>query len=190
MSRPAKQQHPQQPVMKLLNFGSSQQQHAAPAEDSSRNVSKMAKESFLQIFSEIHGEKMNAARFESIFQSAVNQNETVKALIEEINWEFNAYQQFNQQVDDAVCKVRDEVEMTRYPELKEEQKQQECSGVYLQELPSTYQVKLLIDGLLQGQADWSGAIIGGDRVDIGYVKSNGFYFDGEISEIEILGYSI
>ncbi|MBC8393327.1 MAG: hypothetical protein H8E17_12275 [Deltaproteobacteria bacterium] len=52
------------------------------------------------------------------------------------------------------------------------------------------QVKLLIDGLLQGQADWSGAIIGGDRVDIGYVKSNGFYFDGEISEIEILGYSI
>ena len=52
------------------------------------------------------------------------------------------------------------------------------------------QVKLLIDGLSQGQADWSGAIIGGDEIDIGYVESNGFYFDGEISEIEILGHSI
>jgi len=52
------------------------------------------------------------------------------------------------------------------------------------------QVKLFIDGLLQGETEWSGAIIWGDEFNIGYVKSNGFHFDGEISEIEILGSSM
>ena len=52
------------------------------------------------------------------------------------------------------------------------------------------QVKLFIDGLPQGQTEWTGAIIGGDQINIGYVKSNGFHFDGEIDEIEILGYAI
>jgi len=52
------------------------------------------------------------------------------------------------------------------------------------------QVKLFIDGQLQLEIEWSGAIIGGDEINIGYVKSNGFHFDGEIDEIEILGHSI
>lgn len=51
-------------------------------------------------------------------------------------------------------------------------------------------VKLFIDGLAQGQTEWTGAIISGDQINIGYVKSNGFHFDGEIAEIEILGQSI
>jgi hypothetical protein len=46
------------------------------------------------------------------------------------------------------------------------------------------------DGLAQGQTEWTGAIIGSDQINIGYVKSNGFHFDGEIAEIEILGQSI
>ena len=52
------------------------------------------------------------------------------------------------------------------------------------------QVMLFIDGLLQRKTEWTGAIIGGDQINIGYVKSNGFHFDGEIAEIEILGHSI
>jgi len=52
------------------------------------------------------------------------------------------------------------------------------------------QVKLFIDGQLQVKTEWSGAIIGGDEINIGYVKSNGFHFDGEIAEIEIYGRSI
>ena len=52
------------------------------------------------------------------------------------------------------------------------------------------QVKLFIDSRLQVKTQWSGAIIGGDEINIGYVNSNGFHFDGEIAEIEILGHSI
>jgi hypothetical protein len=52
------------------------------------------------------------------------------------------------------------------------------------------QVKLFIDGLPQGQTDWTGAIIGGDQINIGYVKSNGFHFDGEKAKIEVYGRSI
>ena len=48
---------------------------------------------------------------------------------------------------------------------------------------------LFIDGRLQGKIPWTGAIIGGDEINIGYVKSNGFHFDGEIAEVEILGQS-
>ena len=51
------------------------------------------------------------------------------------------------------------------------------------------QIMLFIDGRLQGQTEWTGAIIGGDEINIGYVKSNGFHFDGEIAEVEILGRS-
>jgi len=52
------------------------------------------------------------------------------------------------------------------------------------------QVKLFIDGLAQGQTEWTGAIIGGDQINIGYVKSNGFHFDGEIAKIEVYGHAI
>ncbi len=51
-------------------------------------------------------------------------------------------------------------------------------------------VKLSIDGLLQAETEWTGAIIGGDQINIGYVKSNGFHFDGEIAKIEIYGHNI
>ncbi len=51
-------------------------------------------------------------------------------------------------------------------------------------------VKLFIDGLLQAETEWTGAIIGGDQINIGYVKSNGFHFDGEIAKIEVYGNAI
>lgn len=51
-------------------------------------------------------------------------------------------------------------------------------------------VKLFIDGLLQAETEWTGAIVGGDQINIGYVKSNGFHFDGEIAIIEVYGRSI
>ena len=52
------------------------------------------------------------------------------------------------------------------------------------------QVILFIDGLQQQKTEWTGAIIGGDQINIGYVKSNGFHLDGEIAELEILGHSV
>ncbi len=48
---------------------------------------------------------------------------------------------------------------------------------------------LFIDGRMQGQTEWTGAIVAGEQANIGYVKSNGFHFDGEIAEVEILGHS-
>ncbi len=51
-------------------------------------------------------------------------------------------------------------------------------------------VMLFIDGRLQGKTQWTGAIIGGDQINIGYVKSNGFHFDGEIDEIQMYGHTI
>jgi hypothetical protein len=51
-------------------------------------------------------------------------------------------------------------------------------------------VKLFIDGVLEAETEWTGAIVGGDQINIGYVKSNGFHFDGEIAKIEILGHKL
>ena len=51
-------------------------------------------------------------------------------------------------------------------------------------------VKLFIDGVLQDETEWTGAIVSGNQINIGYVKSNGFHFDGEIAEIEVYGRSI
>lgn len=48
-------------------------------------------------------------------------------------------------------------------------------------------VELYIDGRLHSQADWTGRLINFDRIDIGYVKSNGFHYDGGMDEIQIYG---
>lgn len=49
---------------------------------------------------------------------------------------------------------------------------------------------LFMDGTLQDSTPWDGALYYSDNINIGYVASNGFYFDGEIDEIEILGQSM
>jgi len=51
-------------------------------------------------------------------------------------------------------------------------------------------VMLVIDGILQDETKWDGVIVNSDRINIGYVASNGFHFDGEIDEIEMYGYAI
>lgn len=50
-------------------------------------------------------------------------------------------------------------------------------------------VLLFVDGVLQDSVQWDGALFYSDSVNIGYVASNGFHFDGEIADIEILGHS-
>jgi hypothetical protein len=52
------------------------------------------------------------------------------------------------------------------------------------------EVMLFIDGILQESTAWDGALVHCDNINIGYVASNGFYFDGEIDDIEILGSSM
>ncbi|MEE8374230.1 MAG: LamG-like jellyroll fold domain-containing protein [Dehalococcoidia bacterium] len=48
-------------------------------------------------------------------------------------------------------------------------------------------VELYIDGRLHDQVAWTGRLINFDRIDIGYVKSNGFHYDGDMDEIQIDG---
>ncbi len=48
-------------------------------------------------------------------------------------------------------------------------------------------VKLYIDGKLHDQTDWKGQLINFDHLNIGYVKSNGFHYDGDLDEIQIFG---
>ena len=48
-------------------------------------------------------------------------------------------------------------------------------------------VELYIDGTLHDHTDWTGRLINFDRINIGYVKSNGFHFDGDMDEIQIYG---
>jgi hypothetical protein len=52
------------------------------------------------------------------------------------------------------------------------------------------EVMLFIDGVLQDSVQWDGALFYSDSINIGYVESNGFHFDGEIAKIEIYGRSI
>lgn len=52
------------------------------------------------------------------------------------------------------------------------------------------EVMLFIDGFLQDSVQWDGALFYSDSINIGYVESNGFHFDGEIDEIEILGHKL
>ena len=46
-------------------------------------------------------------------------------------------------------------------------------------------VELYIDGILDSQTNWAGRLINCDRLNIGYVKSNGFHYDGDLGEIQI-----
>jgi hypothetical protein len=48
-------------------------------------------------------------------------------------------------------------------------------------------VELHIDGKLHDQTDWTGRLINFDRLNVGYVKSNGFHYDGDLDEIQIFG---
>ena len=48
-------------------------------------------------------------------------------------------------------------------------------------------VALYIDGRVRDQADWTGRLINFDRINIGYVQSNGFHYDGDMDEIQIYG---
>ncbi len=52
---------------------------------------------------------------------------------------------------------------------------------------SGQRVKLYIDGKLHDQTDWTGQLINFDHLNIGYVKSNGFHYDGALDEIQIFG---
>ncbi|MHC4090733.1 MAG: LamG-like jellyroll fold domain-containing protein [Planctomycetota bacterium] len=51
-------------------------------------------------------------------------------------------------------------------------------------------VKLYIDGRLHDQTDWTGRLINFDRINIGYVRSNGFHYDGDMDEILVHGRSL
>ncbi len=51
-------------------------------------------------------------------------------------------------------------------------------------------VELHVDGRLQGRTNWSGGLINFDRVNIGYVKSNGFHYDGDMDDIRVHGRSL
>ena len=48
-------------------------------------------------------------------------------------------------------------------------------------------VELYIDGMLNAQTGWAGRLINCDRLNIGYVKSDGFHYDGDLDEIQIIG---
>ena len=48
-------------------------------------------------------------------------------------------------------------------------------------------VELYIDGRLQDQKNWTGRLINFDLVNIGYVSSNGFHYDGDMDEIQVHG---
>jgi len=48
-------------------------------------------------------------------------------------------------------------------------------------------VELYIDGTLNSRTNWAGRLINCDRLNIGYVKSNGFHYDGDLGDIQISG---
>ena len=48
-------------------------------------------------------------------------------------------------------------------------------------------VELRIDGDLQDRTEWNGYLVNFDDINIGYVKSNGFHFDGDLDDIRIHG---
>ena len=48
-------------------------------------------------------------------------------------------------------------------------------------------VRLLVDDQLQSQTPWEGGIIHFHQLNIGYVESNGFHFDGDMDDLEIHG---
>jgi hypothetical protein len=48
-------------------------------------------------------------------------------------------------------------------------------------------VRLFVDDQLQSQTRWEGGIIHFHQLNIGYVESNGFHFDGDMDDLEIHG---
>ena len=54
-------------------------------------IAKYAEEIFLQLFNVMHGNDLKGRRFDEVYTLAVDKNETVKAVIDEIEWEVNAF---------------------------------------------------------------------------------------------------
>lgn len=48
-------------------------------------------------------------------------------------------------------------------------------------------VRLFVDGQLQGRTRWAGGMVHFHQLNIGYVRSNGFHFDGDMDDLEIHG---
>ena len=57
------------------------------------DYAKFAEDTFLQVFSNQYGDKIAEQRFNTIFDEAVSKNETVKAVVEALNWEFKTIKQ-------------------------------------------------------------------------------------------------
>lgn len=46
---------------------------------------------FINLFEEIIGQRLNEERFEQVYLLAVDENETIKQVITEMNWELEAF---------------------------------------------------------------------------------------------------
>ena len=63
---------------------------------------------FLQLFSEMHGEKLAAQRFNTVYNSAVTDNQTIKAIVAEIEWEHRTTLDITKKLQVTVATVDEE----------------------------------------------------------------------------------
>ena len=63
---------------------------------------------FLQLFSEMHGEKLAAQRFNTVYNSAVTDNQTIKAIVAEIEWEHRTTLDITKKLKVTVATVDEE----------------------------------------------------------------------------------
>ena len=83
--------------------------------------------------------------------------------------------------------VGDRLRWGRSPDLKSKRRMDDGKWHDILLCYDGERVELRIDGDLQDRTEWNGYLVNFDNINIGYVKSNGFHFDGDLDDIRIRG---
>ena len=124
-------------------------------EEGDASIAKAVEKTFLQMFSEMHGDKLAAMRFNDVFNWAVADNETVQGLEEAIEWEFMAFRRVEKKVFKTIDTVTKQTKTAR-TQPPEESKKEKVGAVG--EAASDSQIKLLTENafrtILETRTDW------------------------------------
>ena len=122
------------------------------------DISKFTEEIFLQCFNVMHGNDLQGKRYEEVFTLAVDKNETVKAVIDEIEWEFNAFKRIRTKCNGTFDSIKDSIKEMRTSIAPVSQVNRRPK----RRVPPNSQIKFVMENcyktMLETRSDWLGIL--------------------------------
>ena len=122
------------------------------------DISKFTEEIFLQCFNVMHGNDLQGKRYEEVFTLAVDKNETVKAVIDEIEWEFNAFKRIKTKCNGTFDSIKESTKemRTSIAPVSQVNSRPKCK------VPPNSQIKFVMENcyktMLETRSDWLGIL--------------------------------